>query len=95
MCSALGAKMFALIFSRATIAESQLFLDKLRTSIEFLHIEHSESLISDYLTISIGGYVLMPPQMCDPQALYVEADKALYQAKKQRNCAVVTGTTNH
>lgn len=90
----IGGEEFALIFSRATMAESQLFLDKLRTSIEFLHIEHSESSISDYLTISIGGYVLMPPQMSDPQALYVAADKALYQAKKQRNCAVVEGTVN-
>lgn len=90
----IGGEEFALVFSRATIAESQLFLDKLRTSIEYLHIEHSESNISDYLTISIGGYVLMPPEICDSQAFYVEADKALYEAKKQRNFAVVTGTQN-
>lgn len=90
----IGGEEFALVFSRSTSAESQLFLDKTREEIENLHIQHSESVVSPYLTISIGAYVLTPSESGDPQALYVAADKALYQAKRQRNCAVISATAS-
>lgn len=85
----IGGEEFALLFSRASVAESQLLLDKARHEIEALYIEHQESAVSPHLTISIGAYVLTPHENYDSKSLYIAADKALYQAKKQRNCAIV------
>lgn len=85
----IGGEEFALLFSGASVDESKLFLDQLCLAIEDLHIAHQQSDVSEYLTMSIGAYVLQPPENSDAQALYIAADKALYDAKIQRNCVVV------
>lgn len=44
---------------------------------------HGTSEISDYLTLSIGGYCLQPDQNHSAEELLNEADKSLYLAKEQ------------
>lgn len=84
----IGGEEFAFIFSRASTAESNNFLDILRKEIEALHIQHQESNVSNYLTISVGAYVLSPHETLSAHELYIAADKALYQAKVERNNVV-------
>jgi len=89
-----GGEEFAFIFSGADVAQSQLYLNQLRLEIEQLHIEHQSSDVSNCLTVSIGAYVLTPSESHNTQSLYVVADRALYLAKKKRNCVVVTSATD-
>jgi diguanylate cyclase (GGDEF)-like protein len=60
--------------------------------VEDLHIQHSSSQISDYLTISLGVATIIPSRDQKPGTLINFADEALYQAKKTgRNKSVVYG----
>jgi len=90
----IGGEEFAFVFSGSDVAQSQLYLNQLRLEIEQLHIEHQDSDVSDYLTVSIGAYVLTPNERHTAQTLYVVADRALYLAKKTRNNVMVTAATD-
>ncbi|MCL2230106.1 MAG: GGDEF domain-containing protein, partial [Treponema sp.] len=55
-------------------------------------ILHEKSKVSEYVTMSIGVYVIRCGTHHDTKTLYDLADKALYTAKSSgRNCAIVGG----
>lgn len=86
----IGGEEFALIFSDTDKEKSQLFLDRIRTGIQALEIEHEQSKVSPFLTASIGACVVDYNSVVDEEQLYIEADKALYLAKEKRNQVVVS-----
>lgn len=86
----IGGEEFALIFSGSDTASTEHFLNKIRQGIESLEIEHRDSDVSDYLTVSIGASVIDSTSNVDDKILYIDADKALYLAKETRNSVSVT-----
>jgi len=65
---------------------------KIRTNIEEQSIIHAYCGISKYVTVSMGISTTIPKFNIKFNDLYDEADKALYQAKKNgRNCIVFDG----
>lgn len=64
---------------------------RLRKKIESLRIEHSNSSISKYVTISLGVATLIPGKDEESNTLVSTADRALYSAKAEgRNCVKVS-----
>jgi diguanylate cyclase (GGDEF)-like protein len=85
----LGGEEFGIIFSGLNIKQSFEILEIIRNKIEKLNIEHCESDVSQFMTISLGAYLSSGPNIPDSNQLYIKADEALYVAKSQRNCVVV------
>lgn len=85
----IGGEEFAVIFSNLDVDQSQRFIEKIRVGIEDLCIAHPDSTASDYVTASFGACVMDPSSPVNAEQLYIEADKALYLAKEQRNAMVV------
>jgi len=85
----IGGEEFALIFSNLSLDESREYLNKIKDGIESLAIPHQKSIVSDYLTMSFGACIVEPDSGLDEQKAYIEADKALYLAKENRNSVVV------
>lgn len=85
----LGGEEFGII----TILEKEKikeFAMHIKDAIEELKIPHSESIVSDYLTISIGITSRKGKDISTSAILYKEADDALYKAKNNgRNCICV------
>ncbi len=78
----LGGEEFGVLVTDIDETNFYLLLEKLRTNIEDLHIEHkSSNLISKELTISIGGIVFNSNNLSAEKA-YKQADKTLYKAKE-------------
>ncbi len=53
----------------------------LRETIEKLNIPHNGSRVSAWVTVSIGVTSVVPDRDCSPKELFLDVDKALYQAK--------------
>jgi diguanylate cyclase (GGDEF)-like protein len=57
--------------------------EKMKSAVEKLAIEHSDSPISNIVTISLGISSAIPRRDLPSSALITEADKALYMAKEE------------
>ncbi len=90
----LGGEEFAFIFSGADREQSLRFIDGIRAKIEALQIEHEQSDLGDYMTISIGAYISCTKERLDSNELYIKADEALYEAKQQRNAVIIPKHVN-
>ena len=61
--------------------------ENIRDALKKLHLEHQDSSVADYLTVSIGAVTCNDIAQCDRALLLEQADKLLYQAKHDgRNC---------
>ncbi len=85
----LGGEEFAFIFSGTNTEQSLQFIESIRKKVEMLKIEHAQSDLSHYMTISIGAYISCTKEPLDSNELYIKADEALYTAKQQRNTAII------
>ncbi len=79
----LGGEEFGVIIDEGDAVESAALAEYMCNKIENLGIEHSKSLVSDSLTISIGVHVKNPEDDIEERAFTQKADDALYQAKNQ------------
>jgi len=87
-----GGEEFVIILPDTESDKAVHIAEQIRTAVEDLHIQHSSSQISDYLTISLGVATIIPSRDQKPGTLINFADEALYQAKKTgRNKSVVYG----
>lgn len=87
-----GGEEFAVLWFEKESSNVDKVIDHWTESIRNLKITHEKSKVSDYVTMSIGVYVVRCGSTDDTQHLYALADKALYAAKGSgRNCAVITG----
>ena len=61
--------------------------ENIRRMLKELHIEHKDSPVADYLTVSIGAVTCRDVSQCDRSNLLEHADKMLYLAKHEgRDC---------
>ncbi len=86
----LGGEEFGILFSRVDKEDSLLFANKIRKNIEALHLEHCNSSVAKYITISVGLLVVdFANENVDADGFYTMADDALYQAKNEGRNKVV------
>ena len=78
----LGGEEFGLIFTSSDKLKSLEFAKLIKEEIEELHIKHKSSEVSGFLTISIGVITTNGSEIIDAEALYKQADIALYKAKE-------------
>ena len=78
-----GGEEFGIILPNVDSVKALQIAEKIALSIEQLHIAHQKSLTSEYVTLSLGVYGLVPNSESSPELLVALADKALYQAKEQ------------
>jgi diguanylate cyclase (GGDEF)-like protein len=84
-----GGEEFAVILTYKEKESVLEFAEQLRKKVEQMAIPHMYSSISKYITISLGVYTLIPSDESSIEEFIRTADKALYQAKKERNNIVV------
>jgi len=87
-----GGEEFTLLWFESEASHVDVVISKLQELIKELKIPHEKSKVSPYVTLSIGVYIERCGLSDDTQAMYDNADKALYIAKEGgRNCAIVHG----
>ena len=78
-----GGEEFGVILPKVDSVKALQIAEKIALTIEQLHIIHQNSLVSKYVTLSLGVYGLVPNSELSPELLVALADKALYTAKAQ------------
>jgi len=87
-----GGEEFALLWFEKEASHVDKVVKHWIKTIKDLKIPHEKSKVNEYVTMSIGLYIIPCGSSNDLKALYDLADKALYTAKGSgRNCAIVTG----
>lgn len=76
-----GGEEFAVILPDTDKCGERVIAEKIMREISSLAIPHSGSEIDDVITVSIGGYTLVPHLQWDPVFIVAKADKSLYLAK--------------
>ncbi|HLP91486.1 MAG TPA: diguanylate cyclase [Nostocaceae cyanobacterium] len=90
-----GGEEFALILPNTNIQGAIHVAEMIRTKIKATAIDHINSQVSPYVTLSLGIASVVPHNQITPEWLIAEADKALYQAKLEgRDRAVVAPQTS-
>ena len=78
-----GGEEFAVILPNTPEEGAQAVATLIREEITRLNIPHAHSDVSSFITISLGISTIFPSYQLSPDILIAEADKALYEAKKQ------------
>ena len=78
-----GGEEFGIVLPHANKDKALKIAQKIAIGVNQLHITHQKSLVSKYVTISLGVYSLIPNSESTPELLIALADKALYEAKEQ------------
>lgn len=80
--------MFAAVLTHADPKGSAVMADLLRLAVTALKIDHPQSPLSQWVTVSVGTSTARPQRKDSQLSLIVAAEQALYQAKKEgRNCS--------
>jgi diguanylate cyclase (GGDEF)-like protein len=87
-----GGEEFSLLWFEKDASHVDTVIKTMISAIKEQTIPHEKSKVAEFVTMSIGVYVVRCSQSNDVQTLYDLADKALYTAKASgRNCAIVYG----
>jgi len=88
-----GGEEFGLLWFETDPSHVEKIVSHWTEEIRSLKMVHEKSKVSEYVTMSIGIYIVRcGTHQHDTKALYDLADKALYTAKSSgRNCAIVLG----
>ena len=82
-----GGEEFAIILPEISVSDVDRQAERVRVLIKNLNIEHPDSEISDWVTVSVGVTVLVKDEFKTMEELMKDADAALYRAKSSgRNC---------
>lgn len=77
-----GGEEFAILLPNTETNGAISIAQQIRQNIADLKIEHSKSIVSNNVTVSLGIVTLIPQQNRSAQNFIVSADLALYRAKK-------------
>lgn len=84
-----GGEEFAAILPNTHTQAALMLAESMRQAIASLAIPHTQSKVSNYVSLSLGVASLIPTPQITPEDLIARADKALYTAKNQgRNQAI-------
>ncbi|MCP5246026.1 MAG: diguanylate cyclase [Burkholderiales bacterium] len=86
----LGGEEFGIIFSNMDTKQIEDILYQIQSDIIALNIRHERNQVHEYLTITIGCKICPNARNIQPETLYLAADTALYEAKKKRNCIIIS-----
>jgi len=78
-----GGEEFIVVLPETDLEGAVKVAELLRDKVESLKIEHEKSLVSNYLTISLGVATAVPSREDAARELISSADAALYQAKEE------------
>ncbi|WP_419797087.1 MAG: GGDEF domain-containing protein [Terasakiella sp.] len=84
-----GGEEFAVISREHDEDDDLIFAELIRRAIETLAIPNVKSKVSDYLTVSVGGYAKVPAKQDTMDTYMKEADARLYRAKNAGRNIVV------
>ncbi|MDR0302868.1 MAG: GGDEF domain-containing protein [Treponema sp.] len=88
-----GGEEFAMLWFQEDAASVNKVTALVSRNMCKLNIPHDKSKVAPFVTLSIGVHVVKCGASYDMHALYDQADKALYAAKKKgRNSAVISGS---
>jgi len=76
-----GGEEFAVILPDTPENGEHVVAEKIMNEIASLEMKHPESDVSNFVTVSIGGYTITPSKKIDLKYIIDEADKSLYHAK--------------
>ncbi|TVY07612.1 diguanylate cyclase [Paenibacillus cremeus] len=76
-----GGEEFVLLLPGTTSEAAVATAERVRTGVEGLRIEHSQSKVSSFVTISLGVVSIRPADDTSMSAVIAAADQALYEAK--------------
>lgn len=82
MAFRLGGEEFGILCVGMNEADVLTFANSIRTNIENEKIEHKNSKVSNYLTISMGVIIVKAGNIESVSHMYKCADRALYEAKE-------------
>ena len=84
-----GGEEFVIVLPATSFADATSVGEKVRSNIELLKIVHQRSEVSEHVTVSIGIATVIPEKSMIAASLIEQADKALYQAKRQGRNRVI------
>jgi|GEM_PF-1087318 len=93
-CFRLGGEEFGVILKSDNRQHTISFANKIKNTIEDLHIEHSGNRASNYVTVSIGLVCKYAKEIKDERELYTQADTLLYKAKESGRNRVCTNQSS-
>jgi diguanylate cyclase (GGDEF)-like protein len=86
-----GGEEFTILLSETDTNGAMQVAQKIQSGISAMMINHKDSPVSPWLTVSIGYVSLIPKSPSDAEILLQLADNALFSAKKTgRNCIVAS-----
>ena len=80
-CARYGGEEFALILPDTDVAGAWHVLERIRKAVIDLDILHKFSKVAPVITLSAGYTTTIPDDSTDTEKFFLNADKALYQAK--------------
>ena len=86
-----GGEEFSVILPNTDVEGSLSVAQRIRDEVKNCAIAHSASLVSQYVTLSLGVASTIPDAISGPNQLIGAADAALYQAKQQGRDRAVLG----
>jgi len=78
-----GGEEFVILMHDTNIEEATKIAEKCRHLVIESNITHEDSIVADYLTISLGVCSIVPGPNSEPEMLIKAADALLYQAKEK------------
>jgi diguanylate cyclase (GGDEF)-like protein len=78
-----GGEEFGIILPNCDGVQALKVAQKIAVNVNKLNITHEKSIVSKYVTISLGVHSLIPNSESSPELLITLADKALYEAKER------------
>lgn len=85
-----GGEEFVVVLPNSDPQAAILVAHEIRFKLQEMRIDHKNSKVSSYVTISCGVASVKTTGAVSPEELIANADKALYKAKEEgRDCAIV------
>ena len=85
-----GGEEFVVFLPNTCAAGAGHVAEAIRCDVEALGIVHGRSIVATMVTVSVGGVHISGVSGLGMEALFREADAALYRAKVRRNAVVMS-----